>query len=79
MIEQLNPNRGASRCDCSGIHVACRYGQSQATPGHCQGSQSSALKHVENPSQRLGIDLRIDPYPSPVTKVDLDQTIPGGR
>src|ERR1700704_7057787 len=29
--------------------------------------------------QRLGIDLRIHPDPSPVAKVDLDQSIPGGR
>jgi hypothetical protein len=63
----------------SGIRGAYRYGQSQATPAHCPVWQSSAFKHVEDPRQRFRVKLCIHPDPLPVAKIDLDQSVPGGR
>ncbi|SIO48047.1 hypothetical protein SAMN05443247_06058 [Bradyrhizobium erythrophlei] len=63
----------------SGTRGAYRYGRSQATPAHCPVWQSSALQHVENPRQRFRVDVCIHPDASPVAKIDLDQSVPGGR
>jgi hypothetical protein len=42
-------------------------------------SQSSAFKHVEDPRQRFRVNVCIHPDASPVAKIDLDQSVPGGR
>jgi hypothetical protein len=63
----------------SGILDAYRYGRSQATPAHCRVSQSPAFQHIENPRQRLRVNLRIHPDASPVAKIDLDQSGPSRR
>jgi hypothetical protein len=52
----------------------------QATPAHCPVVwRSSALKDVEDPRQRHGVNLCILPDGSPVAKINLDQSVPGGR
>jgi len=58
---------------------ASHVGMSRRKPAHCPVWQSSALKHIENPRQRLRVKLRIHPDPSSVAKIDLDQSNPGGR
>ena len=69
----LNQTRKARE---SAAHIG---GRSQATPAHCPVWQSSALKHVEDPRQRLGVNLCIHPDAPPIAKIDLDQSVPGGR
>jgi hypothetical protein len=56
-----------------GSRAACRRGRWQATPAHCRGSRSSSLQHIEDASQRSGIDARIDPHAPTAAKTDLDQ------
>src|ERR1700741_3424549 len=69
----LNQTRKARE---SAAHM---YGRSQATPAHYPVWQSSAFKHVEDPRQRFRVNLCIDPDASPVAKINLDQSVPGGR
>ena len=48
--------------------------------GHvrCRVWQSSALKHVKHPRQRIRVNVRIHTDASPVAKIDFDQSNPGG-
>ncbi|KYK43217.1 hypothetical protein A1D31_38350 [Bradyrhizobium liaoningense] len=48
-------------------------------PAHYLVWRSSALKHLENPRQRLRVDVRIHPDASPVAKINLDQSSTRGR
>jgi hypothetical protein len=58
---------------------ACPYARSPATPGPRSEPGSSPGQNIQNPPERIRIDIAIDPHATPTAEIDLDHPGPAHR
>ena len=61
-----------AKCHLTESLSACRYSPSPTRPSHRSGPGSSPRQHIKNPTERIGVDVTLDPETTPTAKLDRD-------